>query len=299
MICSLCPHRCRAARDERGGEGRCRLPSTAYAARAALQFGEEPCLSGTRGSGAVFFSGCTLSCVFCQNAEISRSAYGIPLSPEALADVFRDLVRQGAHNIHLVSPTPYIPVIRRAMARYRPPVPVVYNTGGYERVESLRALEGFVDIYLPDFKYGDEALAVRLSGAPGYPSVALDAIEEMRRQTGDIERDGNGIARRGTMVRHLVLPGHLANTEEALRLLSRRFGSSLWVSLLFQYTPVMRVAEKELCRALTRRECEKAFALLCDAGFENGYTQEFGCAGTGEIPAFDLTGLPMGGDTAT
>ncbi len=291
MICSLCPHRCRAARTPEKGFGVCGLPNAVYAARAYPHFGEEPCISGTRGSGAVFFSGCTLSCVYCQNREISRSPAGAKMTPQSLAECFRMLVQKGVHNINLVSPTPYVPLILQALRLYRPPVALVYNCGGYERVETLRALEGWIDIYLPDMKYGDDHLALSLSGAEHYRETALAAIAEMLRQTDALRTDASGIAVRGTLVRHLVLPGHLANTEAVLRLLAGRFSPSLWVSLLFQYTPMLPQERKELGRALTRRECDKAFEMLCSMGFENGYVQDYGSCGTDAIPRFDLTGI--------
>ena len=269
------------------------MPSTPYAARAALHFGEEPCISGSRGSGTVFFSGCPLSCVFCQNREISRHLAGRPLPPRRLADIFRSLYEQGAHNINLVSPTPFIPTIRQALAIYRPPIPIVYNSSGYERVETLRSLEGLIDIYLPDFKYADDELAASLSGAQNYRQTALAAIGEMRRQTGELLLDENGIAVSGTLIRHLVLPGHIKNSLSALRCLRDAFSSSITVSLLFQYTPVEPLSQKELNRRLTQRECDKVFDTLCALGFENGYVQDLESASKDFIPAFDGTSIPV------
>lgn len=292
FLCSLCPHECRAVREETGGAGRCALPSTALVARAALHFGEEPCISGTRGSGTVFFGGCTLSCVFCQNRAISRSAAGAAVSPARLADIFRELEQQGAHNINLVSPTPYVPVIREALSLYRPPIPVVYNSSGFERVETLRSLEGLVDVYLPDFKYASDALGQALSGCVGYPETALAAVAEMARQTGPVVTDGDGMARRGTIVRHLVLPGHTNDSLRCLEALARVLPRGCYVSLMFQYTPMDEVAgHPELSRRLTARECDKVWRHTLELGLTDGYVQSREAAGEQMIPAFDLTGV--------
>jgi putative pyruvate formate lyase activating enzyme len=287
MVCSLCPHRCNALRDARHGQGACGLPETAYVARAALHTGEEPCF-GT--AGAIFFAGCTLRCAYCQNHVISRTPQGKPVTPERLAEIFRELYNQGANVIDLVSPTPFIPVIRAAQAIYRPPIPFVYNTSGYERVETVRALADVVDVFLPDLKYVTAALGESLSGVPDYPAHALAAIREMARQTGPMVLDENGIAVRGTLVRHLVLPGH---TRESLAVLDALAAiPDIWVSLLFQYTPVLEVENhKELSRRLTARECEKVFAHMTERGLTNGYVQDRSSASTAYIPTFDATGV--------
>ncbi len=290
MICSLCPHQCGAARDDNHGRGRCRMPALPRVARAALHSGEEPCISGTRGSGTVFFSGCSLSCVFCQNAPISHEDFGRTLTVAQLADCFRRLEQDGAHNINLVNPTHYAHVVREALELYRPAVPVVYNSSGYERVETLRTLQGLVDMYLPDYKYADNELALTLSGIPHYRETALNAIDEMLRQTGAVQLE-DGLAVRGTMIRHLVLPGHTRNSLQALSDLRERFGAEVWISLLFQYTPMRPLEDKALNRTLTAREGRKVFDHLCTLGLENGYAQELSSATTHMIPAFDLTGL--------
>lgn len=288
--CTLCPHRCGAVRDDVHGDGRCRMPALPRVARAAAHFGEEPCISGKNGSGTVFFSGCALSCVFCQNHPISHEDFGKTLTVDELADVFRRLVDSGVHNINLVNPTHYINAVRQALERYRPPVPVVYNSSGYERVESLKTLEGLVDVYLPDYKYADDTLAMTLSGALAYRETALSAIAEMVRQTGHLTSE-NGLATRGTMVRHLVLPGYTKQSVAALTDLADHFGKALWVSLMFQYTPVRPLPQKSLNRTLTARECQKLFDTLCDLGLENGYVQDVSGATAEYIPAFDLTGV--------
>ncbi len=288
--CTLCPHRCGAVRDEQHGEGRCRMPALPRIARAALHFGEEPPITAQHGSGTVFFSGCSLSCLFCQNHTISHDDFGKTIAISELAAIFRRLVDSGAENINLVNPTHYAHAIREALTLYRPPVPVVYNSSGYERVETLRSLEGLVDIYLPDYKYADDALAKELSGIDNYRETALAAIVEMRRQTGDLTVE-NGKAVRGTMVRHLVLPGHTKNSLAVLEDLKERFSSSLYVSLLFQYTPVLPLSQKELNRTLTARECQKVFDALCDLELTNGFVQDRTSATTQMIPSFDLTGV--------
>ena len=234
--CNLCPRRCGAVRTDIGGGGFCGMPALPVVARAALHFWEEPCISGKRGSGAVFFSGCNLQCVFCQNGSISYGKYGKAVSIPRLREIFRELAEQGAHNINLVTPTHFLPQVRQALLVKKLPVPVVYNTSGYERPESLKTLEGLVDIYLPDYKYAQPDLAAALSRAPDYPETALAAIAEMVRQTGAPQYDGEGMMTRGVLIRHLILPGHTKNSMAALRAIAGRF-PGIPVSLMAQYTP--------------------------------------------------------------
>ncbi len=288
--CSLCPHRCGALRDDTHGEGRCRMPALPRVARAALHFGEEPCISGKNGSGTVFFSGCSLSCVFCQNHEISHKDFGKTVSVSRLADIFRSLVDQGAENINLVNPTHFTHAIRAALEQYKPPVPVLYNSSGYERVETLRSLDGLIDIYLPDYKYADNTLANAFSGIDAYRETALAAIREMLSQVGHLHIE-NDRAVRGLMIRHLVLPAHTKNSLAALRDIREQFGKDVFVSLLFQYTPVLALPQKELNRPLTKRECQKVFDAMCELELENGYVQDLSSACEDFIPAFDLTGI--------
>ena len=290
-VCTLCPRQCRAQRtNDKNSGGYCAMPSQPIAARAALHFGEEPCISGTRGSGTIFFSGCTLGCVFCQNDSISHQRHGKPITTERLADIFRELEEAGAHNINLVNPTHYAAPIRKAIELYRPKIPVVYNTGGYERVETLKMLDGLVDVYLPDCKYVDSTLSSALSDVPDYFRYASLAIQEMVRQTGPVVLDADGIAQKGSIVRHLVLPGHTANSLQVLDWLATV--PDIWVSLMFQYTPCGDVsAHKELQRSLTRRECDKVWQYMNDLGITKGYVQDRKSSGTKMIPEFDLTGL--------
>ena len=289
-ICTLCPRQCGSIRSADSNNGYCGMPSEPMAARAALHYGEEPCISGTRGSGTLFFSGCSLRCVFCQNESISHHKNGKPITVERLADIMRELEASGAHNINLVNPTHYAVSICKALELYRPNIPVVYNSGGYERVETLKMLEGLVDVYLPDCKYVDTALSASLSDAPDYFTYASAAIKEMVRQTGAVELNADGLATKGTIVRHLVLPGHTLNSMQVLDWLATI--PDIWVSLMFQYTPCGDLTNhKELQRPLTQRECDKVWRHLDDLGLTNGYVQDRKSSGTKMIPEFDLTGL--------
>lgn len=283
MICRLCPRQCGAVRGENGGDGFCALPRAALVSKVMLHTGEEPCF-GT--AGAVFFSGCTLSCRYCQNHRISRTAAGEPTSAEELAVIFRRLAAEGADCIDLVSPTPHVPTIIKALRLYKPPVPVVYNTSGYERVETLRALEGLIDVYLPDLKYVTPSLGAALSGVSDYPTVAVAAIAEMVRQTGPMVLNAQGRAVKGTLIRHLVLPLHTKESIAVLDTVAERFPDA-WVSVLSQYTPVLSVdGFPELSRRLTKRECEK----IQNAVFErslDGYVQDREAADAAYIPQFE------------
>lgn len=289
--CRLCPRQCGVLRAAGPSNGFCGMAALPTAARAALHFGEEPCISGLRGSGTVFFTGCTMRCVYCQNAAISRQHVGETISVERLSDIFRELVDMGAHNINLVSPTPYVPAIVKALELYRPPIPIIYNTGGYERVETLRMLDGAVDVYLPDLKYIDSDLSSRLSHTADYFTYAEQAVLEMARQTGPFSLDDSGMAQKGTMIRHLVLPGHLHETYAVLDWIAGHLPKAVWVSLMFQYTPFVSEDYPELCRRLTKRECHKAVDHLLALGLTNGYIQDRSSAGSEFIPAFDLTGI--------
>lgn len=289
MICKLCPRQCGALRTETRGEGFCGMPAQPSLARASLHHWEEPCVSGSRGSGAVFFSGCVLGCVFCQNGPISRERRGKTVSVQRLREIFEELVRQGAHNINLVSPTPYIPAIREALEEPLP-VPVVWNTGGYERVESLRALEGRVQVWLPDLKYADSALAERYSGAPDYFETAASAIREMYRQTGDCVLE-DGLIKRGVIIRHLLLPGALENAKAVMDWVAETFRpGQVMFSLMAQYTP-QPGAEGLLSRRVTGAEYRAALAYLENLGVTDGYRQERSSAKREFTPDFDFTGV--------
>lgn len=251
-----------------------------------LHYGEEPCISGTRGSGTVFFSGCDLGCIFCQNAPISHHGNGRQYTTEELAGIFRILEEQGAHNINLVTGSVWTDRIIEALNIYRPSVPIVWNSSGYESIETLKKLEKYVDVYLPDYKYADKKLALDFTGKEDYPENAVKAICEMLRQKGNPEFDDDGIIKRGVIVRHLVLPLHLKNTQAVLNDFKQHFGDA-WLSLMLQYTPVV-YSERypELNRTLTERECKRVQKLLDESGIENGYIQDISAAGTEMIPDF-------------
>jgi len=289
MICELCPRRCGAERMENAGGGFCGMPAVPVVARAALHRWEEPVISGTRGSGAVFFSGCSLRCSFCQNREISAGGFGKPVTVERLRDIFRELAAQGAHNINLVTPTHFTPWIREALEE-NPGVPVVWNSGGYERVETLRSLAGKVDIYLPDLKYSGSALSSELSAAADYFDVATAAIEEMFRQTGPCVME-DGLLRRGVVIRHLVLPGRLENTRRCIDWVARTFrpGEVLF-SLMSQYTPQPGAAGL-LARHVTAGEYRAAVEYMRNCGVTDGFCQERTSARAEYTPPFDLTGV--------
>ena len=292
MICNLCPRRCGALRDETQGLGRCRMPSVPVAARAALHHWEEPPISGSRGSGTIFFSGCSLGCVFCQNQEISHRDFGKAVSLERLVQICDELIAQGAHNINFVNPTHFTHAVRALLTRHPLPVPVVWNSGGYDRVETLRALEGLVDIYLPDLKYLDPDTAGRYSAAPDYPEAAAAAIREMVRQTGPCRFDGDGLLRRGTVIRHLILPGQVEQAKRVMDWVSREFprGTVLF-SLMSQYTPWGDLSAcPELDRRLRPGEMRAAREYMENLGLD-GFTQERTSAREEYTPPFDLTGI--------
>ncbi len=301
--CELCPRRCHAAR-LRGARGFCGADDRLLVARAALHFWEEPPISGERGSGAVFFSHCTLRCCFCQNRDISSAGWGKEVSIEGLADSMLGLQAQGAHNINLVTPTQYVPHIRAALGRARGlglALPVVYNSSAYERAQILRTLKDDVQVWLPDFKYASPELAKSLSAASDYPQVALEAIAEMVAQVkaaGGRLIDDEGIMRRGVIVRHLVLPGHLDDTFAALQLLWRHFGNDVDVSIMNQYTPVASPEElaghPELLHTLEDDDYEAALDFSDMLGFENLWWQQGGTVGESFIPAFDGSGVDGG-----
>ena len=252
-----------------------------------LHFGEEPCITGKNGSGTVFFSGCRLGCVFCQNEPISRGRIGEPVSVEQLADIFRELEDAGAHNINLVTGEHYTRQIIEAFDIYRPDIPVVWNSSGYESIENLKLLESYVDVYLPDFKYADRELSAKFSRRADYPDVAYNTITEMLRQKGNPVMNEDGMITRGVIIRHLVLPLHLKNTERVLNIIRNNFPEA-WVSLMLQYTPVIHSNDfPELNRKLTEREGKRAIDMLFESGIENGYVQDCMSAGKDLIPDWD------------
>lgn len=289
MICTLCPRRCGAERTAEAGGGFCRMPGGLRVARAMLHRWEEPPISGQNGAGTVFFSGCTLGCVYCQNGDISAGGFGKDISTARLREIFEELIAQGAHNIELVTPTHFLPWILPALTP-RLPVPVVYNCSGYERVETLRALEGLVDVYLPDLKYADGALAAELSGAADYFPVACEAIREMFRQVGPYVLE-DGLLTRGVVIRHLVLPGYLDNTRRVLDWIAETFApGDVLVSLMSQYTPTANMTGR-LARRVTAAEYRAAADYMRNCGITDGFVQERTSAEEAYTPAFDGEGV--------
>ena len=289
MICTLCPRRCGAERTAEAGGGFCRMPGGLRVARAMLHHWEEPPISGRNGAGTVFFSGCTLGCVYCQNGDISAGGFGKDISAARLREIFEELIAQGAHNIELVTPTHFLPWILPALTP-RLPVPVVYNCGGYERVETLRALEGLVDVYLPDLKYADGTLAAELSGAADYFPVACEAIREMYRQVGPYVLE-DGLLTRGVVIRHLVLPGYLDNTRRVLDWIAETFApGDVLVSLMSQYTPTANMTGR-LARRVTAAEYRAAADYMRNCGITDGFVQERTSAEEAYTPAFDGEGV--------
>lgn len=267
------------------------MPELPVVARAALHFWEEPPISGSRGAGTVFFSGCSLRCVFCQNSAISQEGLGRPMTVERLREIFWELIRQGAHNIDLVTPTHFTHAVLEALEEPLP-VPVVWNTGGYETVENLRRLEGKVQIYLPDLKYMDPARAARYSAAPDYPETARAAVREMVRQTGPCQFDGEGLLRRGVIIRHLLLPGGLNDARAVMDWVAEEFApGEVYFSLMSQYVPLGRAADfPEIHRRLRPSEIRSAEEYMAALGLE-GFVQDPDSASGDYVPDFDLTGV--------
>lgn len=294
--CTLCPRKCHVDRTT-GQTGFCGQSDKIMAARAALHFWEEPCLSGTNGSGAVFFSGCNLHCIYCQNHTIAQGQSGKEISVERLSEIFLELQDKQAHNINLVTPTHYVPQIIQALQTAKDnglTIPVVYNTSGYENVDTLKRLEGLIDIYLPDLKYHDSTLSARYSNAPDYFAKASVAIEEMLRQTGrPVFVDGeDSLMLKGVIVRHLLLPGCEADSRYLLQYLHQTFGNDIYVSIMNQYTPMHNVADiPALNRRITPEEYDRIVDYAIQIGIENGFIQEGETASESFIPAFDCEGI--------
>lgn len=287
-LCTLCPRNCCVDRSDK--KGYCGMGLQPRIARAALHFWEEPCISGTSGSGTVFFSGCTLRCAYCQNYPISHQGQGKEITPARLAEIFKMLYEQGAHNINLVTGTPFIPAILDALSIYKPPIPILWNSGGYEKVETLRQLEGTIDIYLPDFKHVSPRLSQLCAGAPDYFEIASKAILEMCRQTGLPQYDEEGIMQKGTLIRHLILPGCTMDSCKVLSWIGENLPKGTPVSLMRQYSPEPWCQIKGLERRITDQEYERVLAYY-QALDLSGYTQEKESADTAYTPPFDLTGV--------
>lgn len=290
MICTLCPRMCRAERTETEGGGICGVGTLPRIARAALHHDEEPVISQNGGSGAVFFSGCQLKCVFCQNYGISTGRHGKTVSWERLREIYKELIAAGAKNINLVSGTQFVPEIIRSLSP-APGVPVIWNSGGYERVETLRALEGKVNVYLPDFKYAFAPVSEKYSGAKDYPEVAVKALDEMYRQAGEVVLDENGNIQKGMIIRHLILPGETENAKRVLEIIKNRYPRA-WVSLMAQYVPMGNARNfPEINRPITQDEYDEVVDYMLDLGLEDGFIQETESADSKYTPKFDLTGV--------
>lgn len=292
--CLLCPRKCGINR-RTGQTGVCGVSSEIKVARAALHYWEEPCISGKRGSGAVFFSGCSLHCVFCQNREISDGKEGKVISKERLSDIFMELADKGANNINLVTPGQYIPDIVWAVndAKSRGmKLPIIYNTSGYENVTELKLLEGIVDVYLPDFKYMDSTLSAMYSRAKDYPSVEKQALSEMVRQQPDVVIDDvTGLIQKGVIVRQLLLPGHVNDAKAVLKYLYDTYHDHVYISMMSQFTPIALKDYPEINRTVTRREYERLVDYALEIGITNAFIQEGDVAKDSFIPAFDCEGV--------
>lgn len=287
MICSICPRHCNV--DRSVNLGFCQSPDNFRVARAALHFWEEPCISGKEGSGTVFFSGCNLKCVFCQNNEISAENKGVEISDDKLISIFENLISKGANNINLVNPTHYAKRLAKVLSRWKSPVPIVYNSSGYEEVETLKALDGLIDIYLPDLKYIRAEKAMRYSKAADYFEKASAALLEMRRQIED-KFDGD-IMKSGMIIRHLILPQNTNSSIAVLDFIKSNFPNT-FVSLMAQYTPCGDLSEfPEINRKITKREYEKVVNYAFDNSFDKLFIQELSSADKSFIPKFDFTGV--------
>ena len=297
MKCDLCPRKCLVDR-KKGEKGICGQTENLKVARAALHFWEEPCISGDAGSGAVFFSGCPLHCVFCQNENIANGTVGKEISLERLVDIFLELQEKRANNINLVTPGHFVPQIVKALDQARKEgltLPVVYNTSSYETVDTIKMLEGYVDIYLPDFKYMSQVLSKKYSHAPDYAEVAKAAIAEMVRQTGKavfVNGDEDNLILRGTIVRHLTLPGCMEDSMQILKYLHEIYGDTIYISIMNQFTPLSNLEKyPELNRRITDEEYETLVDYAIEIGIENGFIQEGDTAEESFIPAFDCEGV--------
>lgn len=292
--CKLCPRKCKVNRYD-GETGFCGANDKLKIARAALHFWEEPCISGEKGSGTVFFSGCTLGCVFCQNYDISSKNFGKEISIERLAEIFLELQNKNALNINLVTPTQYLYHIIKAIDIARENglnLPIIYNTSGYENVETIKLLKGYVDVYLPDFKYMNSKYAKMYSGASDYVENAKLAINEMINQVGECVFDDNGIIKKGVIIRHLMLPTLLEDSKNVIKYINDTYGEKVYLSIMNQYTPFGKLDKHpELNRKLSNSEYDSAVDYAISLGLENGFIQEGETAKESFIPPFDLNGV--------
>lgn len=292
MKCYICPRSCGIEREEESGSGVCKKGTLPVIAKVSVHMWEEPCISGERGSGTVFFSGCPLKCVFCQNSKISTGGFGKTVSVSRLREIFAELAEKNVHNINLVNPTHFALSIADALSKPLP-VPVVYNSGGYEKKETLEMMNGKIQIYLPDMKYAFSDLAEKYSAAPDYPETAKKAIIEMHRQVGDYVIGDDGIMKRGVIIRHLILPENIENSLRVIDWVRDTFSpGQVLFSLMSQFTPTEGCAPyPELTRPLTQKEHDTVVDYLCASGIEDGFFQDLDSSSTAYIPDFDLSGV--------
>ena len=303
MKCSLCPRKCDLGELKNKGKGYCidfGKGSFATAqgedirlARAGLHMWEEPCISGINGSGTIFFSGCSLRCVYCQNYEISHEGIGKEITRERLGEIFDELAESGAHNINLVSSTHYVQQIYELFDKgYKKKIPFVYNSSGYESVNTIKKLDGIIDIYMPDIKYFDKEISFKYSNVPDYFLVAIRAVEEMYSQKGNLQFDDQGIAQKGVLIRHLVLPGYTKDSKDIINSIEEYFSNKAYMSIMSQYIPAGRASEySEINRKLMSYEYKKVCDYCQERGFQNVYVQSKGAAKESYVPMFDLSGI--------
>ena len=290
--CTLCPHNCKVNRLE-GKEGRCKCDNALKIALASLHMFEEPCISGTNGSGTVFFTNCNLNCIYCQNYEISQGGKGKEITIQTLADIFIKQQEKGAHNINLVTPTMYVYQIIEAIKLARKTglkIPIIYNSNGYENVETIKMLNGYIDVYLPDLKYYTNELSKKYSNVNNYFEVATNAIKEMYSQVGNAVFDDNGIIQKGVIIRHLVLPNHIQNTKNILKWINENLPKDIYVSVMAQYFPTYKAKNDSLInRKLNKKEYKEVLNYLYSLDLQNGYIQELGSHEEEYVPNFNLT----------
>ena len=291
--CDLCPHECKINRENQ--IGRCKATDKVKIALSSLHFFEEPCISGKNGSGTIFFSNCNLRCAFCQNHKISHEGYGVEVSVERLAEIMIEQQKNNANNINLVSPTIYAYQIKQAIILAKQnglKIPIVYNSSGYEKVETLKELEGLIDIYLPDFKYSNNEIALKYSGIKNYYDICLPAIKEMYRQVGTPKLNENGIIEKGLIIRHLILPNNIENTKRVIDSIKLNFSNDIYVSIMAQYFPTYKAKEiPEINRKISKEEYEEIENYIFEKNIENGYMQDLGEHEEEYVPEFNLSGV--------
>jgi len=292
--CTLCPRNCKVNRNN-NELGFCNMESELLVARASLHFWEEPIISGDKGSGTVFFSGCNLKCVFCQNFNISNNNFGKTISIERLSEIFLELQQQGAHNINLVTPTHFVPHIIKALKIAKANgliIPIVYNSSGYENIETIKLLNGYIDVYLPDFKYFNNKYAIKYSKCPNYFEYTSKAIEEMIKQVGKPKFDNDGMLIKGVIVRHMLLPGLLDDSKKIIHYLVDKYNDKIFISIMNQYTPTNNLDKyKEIDKTVDNNDYQELINYAIDIGIKNGFIQEGETQKTSFIPEFDTTGV--------